>query len=46
MDKEQFVKKIRKTGTSLGINVPIEIIQLLKLKEDDIVRIVIERIKK
>lgn len=46
MDKEQFVRKIRKTGTSLGINVPIEIIQLLKLKEDDIVRIVIERIKK
>jgi len=46
MDKEQFVRKIRKTGTSLGINVPIEIIQLLKLKEDDIIRVVIEKIKK
>ncbi|MBL7054914.1 hypothetical protein ISS05_04105 [Candidatus Woesearchaeota archaeon] len=46
MDKEQFVRKIRKTGTSLGINVPIEIIQLLKLKEDDLVRVIVERIKK
>jgi len=46
MNKEQFVRKIRKTGTSLGVNIPIEIIQLLKLKEDDIVRIIIEKIKK
>ena len=46
MDKEQFVRKIRKTGTSLGINIPTEILQLLKVKEDDIVRIVIEKIKK
>ena len=46
MDKEQFIRKIRKTGTSLGINIHIELTQLLKLKEDDIVRIVIEKIKK
>lgn len=46
MDKEQFVRKVRKTGTSLGINIPTEIIQLLKLKEDNIVRIIIEKIKK
>lgn len=46
MEKEQFVRKIRKTGTSLGINIPIEIIQILNLKEDDIVRIIIEKIKK
>ena len=46
MDKEQFIRKIRKTGTSLGINIPTEIIQLMKLKEDNIVRIVIEKIKK
>ena len=46
MDKEQFVRKIRKTGTSLGINIPTEIIQLMKLKEDNIVRVVIEKIKK
>lgn len=46
MDKEQFLRKIRKTGTSLGVNIPPEIIQLLKLKENDIVRIIIEKIKK
>ncbi len=46
MEKEQFLRRIRKTGTSLGINIPTEILQLLKLKEDDIVRIVIEKVKK
>ena len=46
MDKEQFVRSVRKTGTSLGINIPKEIIKLLNLKEDDIVRVTIEKIKK
>ncbi len=46
MDKEQFVRLIRKTGTSLGINIPKEIIKLLNLKEDDMVRVTIEKIKK
>ena len=44
--KEQFIRTVRKTGTSLGINIPPEIIKLLSLKEDDIVRILIEKIKK
>lgn len=44
--KETFVRTIRKTGTSLGINIPIEIIALLGLKEDNIIRITIEKIKK
>ena len=43
--KETFVRTIRKTGTSLGINIPTEIIKLLNLKEDNIVRITIEKIK-
>ena len=43
--KEQFIRIIRKTGTSLGINIPIEIIKLLKLKDDDMVRVTIEKIK-
>lgn len=46
MEKEQFVRKIRKTGTSLGVNIPTEIIQLLNLKENDIVRILIEKVRK
>ena len=44
--KESFVRTIRKTGTSLGINIPPEIIKLLVLREDDIVRIEIEKVKK
>ncbi len=44
--KETFARTIRKTGTSLGINIPTEIIKLLNLKEDNIVRITIEKIKK
>jgi len=43
--KETFVRTIRKTGTSLGINIPPEIIKLLNLKENNIIRITIERIK-
>lgn len=46
MNKEEFVRSIRKTGTSLGINIPIEIIKLLSLKENEIVRVTVEKIKK
>lgn len=46
MEKEQFIRSIRKTGTSLGINIPLEIIKLLKIKENEIVRVTIEKIKK
>ena len=46
MVSEQFVRIIRKTGSSLGINIPTEIIRLLKLKEDDMVKVSIEKIKK
>ena len=44
--KETFVRTIRKTGTSLGINIPTEVIKLLNLKEDNIIRVTIEKIKK
>jgi antitoxin component of MazEF toxin-antitoxin module len=44
--REGFVRYIRKTGTSLGINIPTEIIKILKLKEDEIVRVTIKKIKK
>ena len=44
--EEKFLRIIRKTGTSLGINIPTEIIKLLKLKEDDMVRVSIEKVKK
>tara|TARA_Y100000310_G_C20628644_1_gene787358 strand:- start:1099 stop:1290 length:192 start_codon:yes stop_codon:yes gene_type:complete len=44
--EEKFLRAIRKTGTSLGINIPTEIIKLLKLKENEIIRITVEKIKK
>jgi len=46
MRKEEFVRYIRKTGTSLGINIPPEIIKILSLKENEIVRVAIEKVKK
>ena len=45
-EKEEFVRYIRKTGTSLGINIPLEIIKILGLKENEIVRVTVERVKK
>ncbi|MBI2649872.1 hypothetical protein HYX04_01000 [Candidatus Woesearchaeota archaeon] len=44
--KEEFVRHIRKTGTSLGINIPQEIIKILKLKENEIIRVTVEKVKK
>lgn len=43
MKEEEFVRIIRSSGGSLSINVPKEVVQLLKLKNGDLVRI---RIKK
>lgn len=44
--KEEFVRYIRKTGTSLGVNIPLEVIKILNLKENEIVRVTIEKIKR
>lgn len=46
MIKEKFVRTIRKSGTSLSINILPEIIKILKLKEGDIIRVEIEKITK
>jgi len=43
--REEFLKHIRKTGTSLGISIPPEIIKILKLKENEIVRVMIGKVK-
>ena len=45
-DKEEFIRYIRKTGTSLGINIPPEIIKILNLKENEIVRVTVKKIKR
>ena len=41
--KEKFVKSIKKNGSSLAINIPSEVVKLLKLKEGDFLRIEIEK---
>lgn len=43
--KEKFVKSVKKSGTSLAINIPSEIVKLLKIKEGDFLRVEIEKIK-
>ena len=43
--KEKFVKSVKKSGTSLAINLPSEIVKLLRVKEGDFLRIEIEKIK-
>lgn len=44
--KEEFVRYTRRTGTSLGVNIPLEVIKILNLRENEIVRVTIERVKK
>jgi len=44
--KEEFIRYIRKTGTSLGINIPPEVLKILNLKENEIVRVTIEKTRK
>ena len=44
-EKEKFVKSIRKSGTSLAIHIPAEIVRLLDLGEGDVLRVEIEKVK-
>lgn len=46
MDKTNFIKVIRKNGTSLAVNIPSEIIELLGLKEGDFLNVEIEKLIK
>ena len=39
------MRHIRKTGSSLGINIPSEVIENLKLEESEIVRVIVGKIK-
>lgn len=43
--KEKFIKSVKKNGSSLAINLPSEIVKLLKINEGDFLRIEIEKIK-
>lgn len=41
--KEKFVKTVKRNGTSLAINIPSEIVKLLRLKEGTFLRVEIEK---
>lgn len=41
MSKEEFARYTRKTGTSIGISIPLEVIKILKLKENEIVGVTV-----
>ena len=46
MKISKFIRTIRKSGTSLAVNIPLEIINLMSLKEGEIVEIEIKKLKK
>jgi len=43
MKEEQFIRHVRRTGGSLCINIPLETVELLKLKDGDLVEIKIKK---
>lgn len=45
MENYKVVKRIIKNGTSLAVNIPVEIVELLNLKEKDMIEIDIKKIK-
>ncbi|MBI4440129.1 hypothetical protein HY638_04115 [Candidatus Woesearchaeota archaeon] len=42
---EQFLRTVRKSGTSFAVNIPPEIVKMLSIREGDIARITIEKVK-
>ena len=42
----KIIRKLRKAGTSIGVNIPKEIIEIMKIKEGDLVEIEIKKISK
>ena len=45
MDKINFIKVLRKSGTSLTVSVPPEIISVLNLKEGDLLKVELQKFK-
>ena len=44
VNRYKMIKKVRKSGTSLAINIPLEIVEFLKLKEGELIEIEIRKI--
>lgn len=46
MPKEQFIRIVRKNGASLAVNLPKEIVELLNIKDGDMLRLDVEKVEK
>ena len=46
MKDADFIRALRKSGTSLTVSIPPELIELLDIKEGDFMKVKIEKIKK
>ena len=46
MEKINFIRTVRKSGTSLAVSLPPEVIQLLKISEGDFLEVNIRKIKR
>jgi len=40
----KIIRKVRKTGTSVGVNIPKEIVEIMKIKEGDTVEVEIKKL--
>jgi len=45
MKLNKFLRKIRKSGTSLSVSIPPEVLETLNLREGEIVEIEIKKLK-
>lgn len=41
----EFIRTVRKSGTSLAVNIPPEIVKIQKIKKGDLVQVLIEKVK-
>lgn len=46
VNKYKIIRTIRKNGTSLAVNIPKEIIDLMKIKEGELIEIELNKIQK
>ena len=44
VEKYKIIRKIRKSGTSLAVNIPKEIVEIMKLKEGNLVEVEIKKL--
>ncbi len=44
--EENFIRRVRKSGSSHCINIPVEIVNLLNLDDGELVKVTIKKIRK